>query len=195
MKNSYSYSNYLVKIMLLISLTLLVTTFSIGCSYRVYQAKIDNIEYSFQYRKNDNVNPFNPLVRTCSENIEDGVHINSHIKIKGNKLGSTDNVSKQVIQDFINSYESNTCIENFNTRNMTVGQIAGINAEGIKYYYDGYTSVQVPYEGIFIIFVYKNIIFNVDFLYPSIDEDLDEAFDVFKKTFEIRECIPRWSGR
>jgi hypothetical protein len=176
--------------MVLVLMMILVATFSVGCSNRTFRDKINYIEYSFQYHHKDKVNPVNPLIKTYADNIEDGLHTNSHIKIKATEINSTSNSHTQFIEDFIASLNTNTYIKNFNTQNITIGQIAGLNVQGVKYFYNGYTSVPVPYEGIFIVFEYKKILFQADFLYPSIDEEINGVFILFQRTFKIEDNSP-----
>lgn len=189
MKTLKTTSTHLIIITLVIIFIISSAIFSIGCSTHTYSDRIGNIEYSFQYRCDDKVNPYNPLFHDpwSSGNME----TESHTTIEVEVVGLENNPNAQVIQNFIDFYVNNPNIFNFKTQNITIGQIGGISAEGVRYFYSGYTSISVPYVGIFLTFRYKNYVFQVDFLYPGWYEDTDEAFNLFKDTFTVNEIQPQ----
>jgi len=65
--------------------------------------------------------------------------------------------------------------------------IAGLTAEYMNYYYYGYTTLKVPYEGIIASFTYTNYIINIDVLFPHGYEETLFTFDRIVQTFQILE--------
>jgi hypothetical protein len=164
---------------------MLIVLLLCSCNSHVYEGKVKNIEYSFQYWKTDKINPINPLVKTYSENVED----DSHLNITETKTDSSNDNPISVIEKFVSSYSNNSYIHDFHTQHTTLDRIAGIDVKAIKYFYNGYTTVSKPFEGLFLVFYYKDFVFQVDFLYPAEKGQLNKTVDLFKDSFTIKEVI------
>jgi hypothetical protein len=186
MKNIFVTNNHkFVKLLVVSPFVLIFSILSFGCGYNVYNAKYYAMEYSFQYRKSDYVNPRSPFTEIDyfpgkARPIENGSHINISTKIDSQN-------NKQRIDAFTLAYYNNEHIKDFSFKVIQVTEMIGCEMEGISYSYTGYTTIPVSYEGIFVTFKYKEFAFEVDFLFRGGEKDTETAFNLFKATFKIKE--------
>jgi len=76
--------------------------------------------------------------------------------------------------------------------NLEIGErgtiiIIGMIVEYVYYYYKGYTTVPLYYEGKFASFVYGDYVVDIDVLFKEGNLDTNIAFDLIVDTFTIRE--------
>jgi hypothetical protein len=175
-----------------ILLVLVFITISLsGCTYKTYTGDIGNATFSFQFRKNDCVNPPDeflgdfdpprPLPEGCSYYPDS--HINIDIYDKNPYIYN----AEMSLEDFIYSLLGNDYLRDLEVRERGTVIIAGMTAEYANYFYTGYTTVPLYYEGKVASFVYGDYIVDIDVLFMEGNLDTDIAFNLIVDTFTINE--------
>jgi len=184
-----------ITIIFVLLLALILTSISLsGCTYKTYTGNIGDATFSFQYRENDCVKPYDPyselsdpplLPRTgitegCSSSDS---HINIYIY---GKRGLT-NDAEISLELFLSFLFGNEYLRDLEVRERGTVVIAESTAEYVNYSYEGYTIEPVFYEGKFISFVYGDYIVDIDVLFQTGNPDTDIAFDLLVDTFTIND--------
>jgi hypothetical protein len=179
----------------IVSLILVFITVGIsGCTYKTYTGDIGNATFSFQYRKNDCVKPYNPYAEFSESHPLPPTGVtagcsssDSHINIYIYGKRGLANDSEVSLELFLTYLSGNEYLRDLEVKERDTIIIDGITAEYMNYYYEGYTTEPVGYEGKFISFVYGDYIVDIDVLFPMGNVDTDIAFDLLVETFKIRE--------
>jgi hypothetical protein len=171
------------KLSLFLLIASLILVFLPGCSYKTYSGRIENATYSFQYRKDYQVNPPNPL--STSTVITDPLDPEAFISV-------ITHPGKE-IETSLGSYrlkQDPESINKFRIVKKDTIEIAGFIAQHIVYSYEGYTTIPIPYGGDFASFEYKENTIEIHVLFPSLIGPWgngSEAFDLLVTTFKIEE--------
>jgi hypothetical protein len=198
MKKVNSQPLYILLAMVLM-LVFFSTTFS-GCSpYETYTGTIGGASFSFQHRKDDMVNPYDPYGTWSGIShpppevlrITEGQYYpDHHIKVEV-RAGES---AEKSAENFLEPLSKNQYITDLKVWERGTVTIAGLPAQYIRYTYYGYTTVRVPYEGIFASFVYNpaynghsSRIVDIDVLFKQGNGDTDIAFHLLVDTFKIKQ--------
>jgi hypothetical protein len=181
-------------VFILLPIVILISISLSGCTYKTYTGNIGDATFSFRYRKNDCVKPYNPYAEFSESHpipptgVTEGCsssdsHINIYIY---GKRGLT-NDAEISLELFLANLSGNEYLRDLEVIERDTIIIAGITAEYVNYYYEGYKTEPVGYEGKFISFAYGDYIVDIDVLFPMGNLDTDIAFDLLVETFKIRE--------
>ena len=161
-----------------------------GCTYKTYTGRIGDATFSFQYRKNDCVNPkpydpYSGMYDPPPPIPEGGFYPNSHINVDVSLVDNRIPDAKTSLEHFVSALETGEYIRDLEIMDRDTVTITGLTAEYVHYFYTGYTTVPVPYEGKFASLIHKGYIVDIDVLYVEGWLDTDEAFNLLVKTFKI----------
>lgn len=159
-------------------------------SYKTFEGQIDAATCSFQYPSHTRVNPWNPYTDDPSERLlkpEGRVYPDSHINVDVYEINDNLWDKNTSLDNFISTLSQEEDLRDLRFKQKETVTIAGLTAEYMNYYYYGYTTLKVPYEGIIASFTYTNYIINIDVLFPHGYEETLFTFDRIVQTFQILE--------
>ena len=183
MQNDRQYIKHSLNIIFLLLSLIISSALFYGCTQKTYTYTLDEYSFSFKYSGNDQVFPHSRFLPSTISPSPPKITKGAIISI-----GTFQTTKPSSHVDFFTDYmEDQKGISYFSVDErgtLIIGE--NISAEYINYGYDTYDISPVSYQGIFISFVHNGYLIDVDFLSWTGSPFADEAYDLFLKTFTIR---------
>lgn len=156
-----------------------------SCNYYIYSDSVGNSILSFEYSNKDYIFPYS-------------LHYTREPSPLPPKLSSIDSTLISIstftaydlethIEGLVSDMQEKKGISYFEVTERGTTEIDGMMVDYIKYGYDSYDTTAVSYQGIFLSFVYKGFIIDIDILSQTGSLAGEEAFTRIIKTFKIED--------